>query len=76
MVRYSAILNKQRIIEHLSQYFDDISETDLPEKLDELMPIATDYLKIQYEDKLGLKLTCIIKKADTKKFTLTEAFRS
>jgi len=76
MVRYSAILNKEMVIEHLTQYFDDINETDLPEKLDELKLSADDYLKIKYVDKVGLKLTCTIQRADEKKYALTETFRS
>lgn len=76
MVRYSAIIGRQKVIDHLSQYFDDISETDLPERLDELKLSADDYLKIKYVDKLGLKLTCIIQRADKKKYALTETFRS
>jgi len=76
MVKYSAILNKQSVISHLSQYFDDINDTDLPERLGELKLSADDYLKIKYTDELGLKLTCIVKRADKKKYALTESFRS
>lgn len=74
MVKYSAILSKKSVIEYLSKYYDDIKETDFIEKLDKLSPVINDFLKLKYKDKLGLKLTCIIKKADTKKYTLTESF--
>jgi hypothetical protein len=75
MVKYSAILNRNNTIKHISLYFDDVEETDFVNNLDELKKNVNDYLKLKYIDKAGLKLTCVIKRASDTKFALTETVK-
>jgi len=72
MVKYSAILSLQKVIEHLSQYIDDVENTDLAENLTKLPINVLAVLKLKYEDKAGLRISCNIRKADAKKFAITE----
>jgi hypothetical protein len=72
MVNYSAILNRQAVISHISQYFDNIEETDFIENLDNLKLNANDFLKLKYVNKCGIKIICLIKRADKRKYALTE----
>jgi len=71
MVRYSAILNRQAVIDHLSEFIDDIEDTDFPKNLDNLALSPMSAIKLKYEDGAKLRLMCVIRKADTKKFALT-----
>ena len=72
MIKYSTILNKKSVIDHISMYFDNVEETDFINNLDGLKKDINDILKLKYIDKTGLKLKCVIKRVSDTKFALTE----